>query len=244
MRVLAGRWVGGLAGLVLSMTSGGFAFAAEFSADVLENRRGTAITGKIFVKGDKVRRETTVAGRTRILILRQDKGVVWNLMPDQQKYIESANQRGVDWDSPEMTKQLEKVADRKDAGTETVNGYECDKVQYVYKNTGMGTRTHWIAKKLKYTIKMEHRAGTGDMSSEFQNIKEGGVADSLFEIPPGYQTADMSGAPGGAGGSQPRPTNPQAAPGVSPKDAGSPQPGAPSPQKGPGNAPKGEAKSP
>jgi hypothetical protein len=242
MKVSSGRWVGGLAGLVMSVTFGGLAFGAEFSADVLENRRGTTVTGKVFVKGDKMRREMMAAGKTRIAIVRQDKGVVWNLVPDRQIYVETTNQRGSDWDSPEMTKQLEKVADRQVAGSETVNGYECEKVQYVYKDTAMGTRTHWISKKLKYTIKMEHRSSTLEMSSEFQNIKEGGVADSVFEVPQGYQKMDMPGTPGGTGGPQPRPMTPQQGPRVSPKDAGTLQPGAPGPQTGPGNAPKSETK--
>lgn len=72
-------------------------------------------------------------------------------------------------------------------GTETVNGYKCDKYLITFNDKRMGTITQWFAKKLEYPIKMINKSEMmGEVVTELQNIKTGSIKDSLFKIPPGY----------------------------------------------------------
>jgi hypothetical protein len=43
---------------------------------------------------------------------------------------------------------------------------------------------------------MVHQSSEGESSFEYRNIKEGGVADSLFQVPAGYTKMEMPGMPG------------------------------------------------
>jgi negative regulator of sigma E activity len=183
---------------------GGSATGAEFSADIVEKMHGQQISGKVYVKGDKIRREAVRGGKEGVIIMRLDRKVVWNLMPDQKKYVEIPNMNPAQFDSPETRKELERIADRKELGTEKVSGYDCQKIQYVYHDKSLGTLTQWVAKKLKYPIKMEHKGQAGEMSMEYRNIKEGSVSDSLFDLPKGYEKMEMPGRGQGRGGAPPR----------------------------------------
>jgi hypothetical protein len=91
-----------------------------------------------------------------------------------------------------LIKKPEEQAGMKLVGTETVNGFECDKYEYEeaapHKNQPV-KHFVWIAKKLQMPIKV--KAADGSFSMEYQNIKMGGVADSLFEVPQGYQKMAM-----------------------------------------------------
>ena len=167
------------------------ASAAEFFADLVERGGGRSAAGKFYVKGDKVRQETVADGKTTVVIVRMDKGVVWNLNPAEKKYAETENVRGLDWGSPETRREMEKVADRRELGTEKVNGYVCQKIQWVFKDKSMGTLTQWISTKLRYPIRMEQRGSMGELYTEYRNIRESKLADSLFELPPGYRKTEI-----------------------------------------------------
>jgi hypothetical protein len=71
-------------------------------------------------------------------------------------------------------------------GDEMVNGYLCEKYEYDYHDPNAGSLYMWHAKKLDYPIKVDYSVSSFPMYIEYKNIKEGGVSDSLFEIPSGY----------------------------------------------------------
>ena len=72
-------------------------------------------------------------------------------------------------------------------GKETVMGYECDKYLITFKNNEIGTMTQWFAIKLGYPIKtINKNAALGEVITELQNIKKGGVKDDLFLLPDGF----------------------------------------------------------
>lgn len=166
----------------------GFAVAAEFSADLVVTPKGEeSLTGKIFVKGNKVRNEMAEDGEIQILINRPDKKVTWMITPEEKSYMEIPYQES-DESFEEWTAEKEKGA--KALGEETVSGQVCRKFEIVED----GEKTvYWVSKKLSFPIKVE----SSDTVMEYKNIKEGGVADSLFEIPDGYQKMSMPVPPGG-----------------------------------------------
>ena len=174
--------------LVLS----GSSIAAEFSADLLVKQGGETMTGKAYVKGDKTRQEFVQEGQKQITIMRYDKGVTWVLMPAEKIYMEMSSQESAAYD-PQSDPNIKNKAEIKLLGKETVNGYVCDKYQYSYHDTSMGTLFQWVSKKLGYPIKTEVKSASWYMLMEYKNIKEENVQNSLFEVPGDYMLMSVPG---------------------------------------------------
>ncbi len=171
--------------LVLMVVSTGiWAAGPEFSADMtMTDAKGKVASGKIFMKGQKIRQEITDEGQTNVAILRLDKKVSWTLLPENQ-YMEVA--MPFDTSRPEDS-GIE--YETKELGNETINGYECKVIQYTYKEKKYGILVQWIANKLNFAIKSQTKNSKGKVTNtmEYSNIKVGNQPDSLFEIPSGYQ---------------------------------------------------------
>jgi hypothetical protein len=197
------RWTGA-AVLILSvflLNAGTRAAGAEFSADTIRVEEGQTHPGKVYVKGKKMRMEFAAKGQSMVTIMDMEKGSSVILFPHDKTYMENPLAAGlarVSPSDPEMTK----YGHWKPQGSETVNGYVCEKQVFVYKEKSMGELTQWFSKKLEYPIKTMYKGPRGEMRMESRNIKEGGVADSLFAMPAGYTRVDPFG--GGRRGSAPR----------------------------------------
>lgn len=181
--------MGWMAAIILCL-SPSLAQAAELSANVITKADGEEMRGKIFMKGQKIRNEFDAGGQTNVSIVRPDKKVVWMLMPAEKMYMEMP----ITEEAQEkiLIKKPEDQVKMKLVGTETVNGYECEKYEYEVPISPEGQPSKhftWIAKKLQMPIKA--MAADGSFSMEYQDIKVGGVADSLFEVPQDYQKMAM-----------------------------------------------------
>lgn len=167
------------------------AWAAEFTADLVRNRGDGVITGKIFLKGTNFRQEMVRAGQNQVMIYRKDKNLAWILMPDSRMYMEMpglAQNKKI----PQMDqKVIEDMADKKFLGQEKLNGYICDKYRYDYHNKSYGSMTQWYSIKLNIPIKTIVENPYGRFITEYKNIEETGIPNSLFEIPEGYQKMSM-----------------------------------------------------
>lgn len=188
----------GVTGLFCLGLLGGQALAAEFSADMVQTRGAETSQGKFYLKADKHRMEMKEAGQSTIIIVDPAGKKSYMLNPEDKTYMDlSAMGMGGGQTQTPSEEELKKLGDRKNAGTETVNGYECEKKIFVYKDKSGGEMTQWIAKKLSYPIKMLHKSEGMTMITEYKNIKEGGVDDKLFQVPPGYRKMAMPGMGGG-----------------------------------------------
>jgi outer membrane lipoprotein-sorting protein len=160
----------------------GLAQAAEFSAITVSRFKGDQeIRGKIYVKGDKTRADSSGPPFPIINITRLDKKIMWQLVPGLKIYAETP------LDRQEYARRLDIPGeqDRQNLiGTEMLNGYETEK--YALKSgPHQMARTVWFSKKLGIPLKVE--SADKSMVAVMKDIKEGGVDDSLFEIPAGYQ---------------------------------------------------------
>ena len=163
-------------------------FAAEFSADVIQKMGDELKKGKFFVKGNKMRMEFEEG----ITIMDLATGKTITLQPEEKMYIEMPAM-GSPATPADSDEELAKIATKKKIGTEKVNGYKCDKHLITYHDKAMGKMTQWYAKKLNYPIKTVYHAPQGEMVTEYTNIKEDGVNDSVFEVPMGYRKMSMPG---------------------------------------------------
>lgn len=96
---------------------------------------------------------------------------------------------------PDLTSQLLK-AEKKFAATETVNGYQCDKYIYVLKPEKRNTvwkqicMEVWISKDLNHFIKWIFHQDSSDTLWQLEEIKEGPIKETKFQIPQGYKQID------------------------------------------------------
>lgn len=194
--------------IILTLTwwlGAGLAQAVEFSANVVTRMKGQEHKGKIYFSGEKMRHEMSTPRGKHITISRLDKKVMWMIMPRKKLYMEMELQ-------PEdlgknMVVSKEQLAKMKHLGTETVKGYETDKYETTAKRHQGEPVTQyvWIAKKLGVPIKVATKDGNFIM--EYQDIKEGEVPASAFEVPKGYRKMKIppgmpAGMPKGKRGGQ------------------------------------------
>jgi hypothetical protein len=181
------------------------AHAAEFSADIVRTGAGMpASTGKAYVKGDKIRMETTMYGNTQVTITDPAAKKAYMIQPAQMMYVEMAldpSRMG-----PEAMKDGQSdLGQWKTVGKETVDGWECEKRVFEFKDKSKGEMTSWFADKLGHPVKSVVKDGSMTMTMEYKNIKTGNVDASLFTVPAGYQKMTMpgmggQGTPPGKGG--------------------------------------------
>lgn len=159
------------------------AAAAEFSATLMVTDAGKAMPGKIYVRDGKMRQEFTDPDGQTVTIVRPDKKVVWVIIPQKRVYMEMP----LKFRLPGQFIQMPVGAlQKRQVGKDRVGGYETEKWEVAVPAGGsLEKQTIWVAPKLGSPIKMECRER--NFSLEYKGIREGGVADRLFEVPPGYQ---------------------------------------------------------
>jgi hypothetical protein len=156
----------------------GSAQAADFSAEVVNTNQGQTTRAKIFIQTDKIRMETP--GTEEYTILRSDRKVIWIVIPEEKTYIEiqSPHVRGAE---VKMKGELK----REYLSSEIVNGYATQKYEVHYLDKDTVHKAHqWVASDLNYPIKIS--ALDGSWNTEYRNIQVGPQANSLFEIPEGF----------------------------------------------------------
>ena len=164
----------------------------EFSATMVSTSAGQTVTTMIYMKGDKFRTDTKNAGS--VTIVRKDLNKVWMLMPAQKTYMEVG---GVTDEQVSMAEEKVKgEVSRKEVGSETINGHPATKYEVTAKVDGNSMQIHqWWATDINFPVKTA--AVDGSWSMEYRDVKIGGQADSLFEIPAGYNKMAMPAMPKG-----------------------------------------------
>jgi len=168
--------------------------AAEFSADLIRaDEHGDEEAARVYVKGELRREEIMDEGKVEgWVIFRPDKGVLWNVSPDDEMYVEVPLNMGGS-DVLEQVGRLEGSSTRKSLGMEKLNGFDCEKIQYQYHEGGQGGVLVWHSKALDYPIRIVQQdlAGKAMQTVEIRNVDQVQVPASTFEIPGGYEKMTM-----------------------------------------------------
>jgi hypothetical protein len=152
-------------------------------------------SGKLFVSDNRIRIENTIPNQPEemVVIIRQDKKLMWTLYPGKKKYIESnmsdedmrAPMSGAGHGGMNMTSKEENL------GTETVNGFECKKkrIESSFEMMGQKMKTRstvWQSDQIDFPMRTEDEHGS---IQELRNIQSGTQRAELFEIPDGFTRA-------------------------------------------------------
>ena len=176
--------------LLILATPAGVA-AVDFSARMMLKDGSKLMPGNVYIKDGKMRQEFLDAEGQSITIVRQDKKLIWVLLPETMSYVELPLRSRL----PGQFLQVPPDAvSKRRVGQEIVNGYLADKYEVTVRggDGALQKQTFWVATKLGMPVKMV--CPETNFCLEYRSIREGQVAERLFEVPPGYQK--LSSLPG------------------------------------------------
>lgn len=169
-----------------------------YSADSFMETEEATIEGTVYSAPGKERREMYVGGEKSIMIIRRDKNVMWNLMPEERMYMEmglsQARQRGKDISGYSIEEQTV-------VGTESLNGMETTKHRVIMSRPD-GSKFGgfmWLTDD-GILVKMDaigkEKGSRTRIKTELTNIRVGSQDPALFEVPAGYTKFSMDGFSG------------------------------------------------
>lgn len=169
--------------MVFSLIGFNGLFAQEFSADMTSTAMGQQLSGKIYNAPGKTRMEASGV----ITIARIDKNIAWVLMPNEKAYMEvPLTSSNVVAGGDKMPGEIE----RKLIAREALDGKAVDKYYIVYTANGKTQAIYsWILPDSGIPAKTA--AEDGSWQVEYRNINLAAQADSLFEVPSGYNKFSM-----------------------------------------------------
>jgi len=173
--------------------------AADFSAVMVSSSNGETMRSKVYNSGEKFRSEQIGDDQDEggVVIVRQDKKVVWVLVPSEESYMEMPV---TDQYSNPLNSGRSAVS-KKDLGDDTVDGRATRKELVTVKDEdGTSKMYTWTDKELKIPVKAED--ADGQWSYWYENIRPGKQDAGLFEVPRGYTRMSMGY------GSVPHPSRP------------------------------------
>ncbi len=167
------------------------ASGAEFTGRVLVQMQSELDTLHLFVKGDRYLLRGTMDSMTINALADRTRGIVDAWTPSDTQYHE-ASLKDMSAAFIDPFAAIDFVAAMcengpKKEGTETIEGYACDK--YVLRTKdGTEAMTYWVARALDFPIKIAEPA-EGAMSLTVDQIKETAVNASLLQLPHGMVLA-------------------------------------------------------
>lgn len=187
------------------------ALKVEYSADYTMETAEGAIRGRINAAPGLERREDLVEGTSIISIRRDDKKVMWMLMPSERMYMEMKFGK-MDAGKGRTPSPEEYKTEFTDEGREEVNGMMTTKSKVIMTGAdGSKMGGFWWTTDDGLLVKMDvisiAKGEKVRMKRELSNIKIGPQSKDLFEIPAGYQSMSMGiaggmlGLPGNSEGS-------------------------------------------
>ncbi len=182
---------------IFSLTASG----VDFTADISETFLNTDFTGKIYVKDDRYKVSISPTGSvpqgimTVVVDLKKGKTV---LIPDKSgkpEEFENYSVQAYMADPLQTVKNLEKIAQKKIAGEETINGFFCQ--HYSFYDNDFKLADVWYSKDLgPFPVKahivsgrnqgnVSVKSNMGDTKIELNNIRMETVDESMFALPSG-----------------------------------------------------------
>lgn len=163
----------------------GAAGARSFTGDLVMSTGEDTISGKIFVTDGFYRMDVKEHGDQFSVVVDRQAGMTRVFLPNQMQYIEIKSDDPVSRmsDPFQGLTFMSASAEEKDAGIDTVNGYECRK--RILSMQGQDIITYWDATRLDFPIKIDNHVSSGTFA-EISFISEGPIEENIFLIPPGY----------------------------------------------------------
>ena len=172
----------------------------NYSAEMETTTTQGSHTSKIFSKDGKTRVESNMRGHSSINIIRPDKKVMWILMVDSKTYMEMP----LDQSKQDIQSKLHDPnfkVDKEFISNDVVDKHPAKKYHVTITKDGKKEMAGyiWEATDLN-NFPVKHESEDKKVTTVWKNINKGGVNDSVFELPAGYNKKDIPGMFRGMGG--------------------------------------------
>ena len=163
----------------------------EYSGDTRMETAEGVMEGVVYHAPGKERRETKMGGESMTMIIRQDKKVIWMLMPDANAYMEMG--LGQSKDKSDFSQyEVEKTQ----VGEEEIDGIMTTKSKVIMtKKDGSKLGGFWWTTQEDIPLKTDMISVEGQtkvrIKTELTNLKIGKQDPKLFEIPDDYMNMSM-----------------------------------------------------
>jgi outer membrane lipoprotein-sorting protein len=163
----------------------------EYSGDTRMETADGVMEGVVYHAPGKERRETKMGGESMTMIIRQDKKVIWMLMPDANAYMEMG--LGQSKDKSDFS---EYEVEKTQLGEEEIDGIMTTKSKVIMtKKDGSKLGGFWWTTKEDIPLKTDMISVEGKTKErikvELTNLKIGQQNPELFEIPADYMNMSM-----------------------------------------------------
>ena len=163
----------------------------EYSADTQMETADVTMEGQVFYAPGKERREMTTGNDGMTMIIRQDKKVIWTLMPEAKAYMEMSLDK-----SQDKTDFSDYHVEQSTVGEEEVNGIKTTKSKVIMtRKDGSKLGGFWWTTKEDIPVKMDMISVEGKtkerIKMELTNLKIGKQDPKIFEIPADYMNMSM-----------------------------------------------------
>jgi outer membrane lipoprotein-sorting protein len=144
-------------------------------------------TTKIWVKGNKMRMETTAEGQLMVTLLDMDAHTMYMYYPDQNMAMMMTYEP-----AESAMDEAQAVEDYNPTiiGHKTLDGKYCLVVEYTVEGQ---TATMWIWEEHGFPIRIEMTTAEGTVIMEYKNIEFVDIPDSMFELPEGVEIMEIPG---------------------------------------------------
>jgi len=174
--------------------------SAQFKAKMVFNTMGKERAYTVYSANEGYRYEFNEDGQEGVVIVLNETGEVFILMPQQKMAMKTAagNPMSMQNDPVGSFEYYKKDGTVKEIGTETINGVKCTKSELwnitgdEYGQVTQKMFTIWTSDKYKFPMKMiNHIDGAEGSGMELKDIEPWTLDAASFTIPEGYQVMDM-----------------------------------------------------
>ncbi|WP_447978761.1 hypothetical protein [Candidatus Nitrospira bockiana] len=170
------------------LTAAAPAAALEFSAEQITRIDGHVRKATIYYRDDRWRLEHNDPGPVQVTIVREDKQVIWLLLPRLKhfKAVPFAPEH-----EPKVTARMDGEIAREPVGTEVLDGHPTTLYE-VTTQEGAERRTYvyyqWLAEDIQFPLKLARK--DDGWVVEYRHVGFRPLSDSLFQLPRSFSPFD------------------------------------------------------
>lgn len=159
---------------------------------IVKSEQGT-FTLKVFHTFGKDRTEITAEGQQMATIIRRDKDIAWQLMPQMNIYMEMPIEKAQVSDMSSGN-----LLEKKKVGTDRVSGHDTTKYKIRFENDdgSQGEGFIWLTSEdilMKMVAEIYSDGQRYNVETVMTTLHISSQPDKLFEIPSGYKKMTMPG---------------------------------------------------
>lgn len=170
----------------------------DYTAAVVVSDNGVQAEGRVFRAPNKERREFTIEGESRIVIVRLDTKRVWSLVPEEKIFIETSFDEALGRSAARAAPAAKAKVALTPLGHEPVNGVAALKERVAGEDEEGRpiAAIVWVSPQgivLRVdTELLDDQGRKHQVRMELHDLKPGPQDSKLFEIPPDYRPAGQT----------------------------------------------------